>query len=90
MTRSLDPVSASIGESEADANYEVFKDCLSSSVLEKYSVGLPKKMTKRSRKGIKTALSPSFQSGSENEETDASGLADFIDVIPEFLPKRTS
>lgn len=90
MTHSSDSVPSSVGESEADANYQVFKDCLSSCILEKYSIGLPKKMTKRTRKGIKNTQSPSIQNVSENEKIDASELADFIEVTPDFLPKRIS
>jgi hypothetical protein len=68
-----------------DENHEVFKDCLSLAVLEKYCTVLPKKMPKRHRKGTSHAGSSTVQSmpaiGEGESESDRAELADFIEVI---------
>ena len=73
--------------SEAGENYEVFKDCLSSAVLERYAGAAPsgkkqkkKKMTKRHRKGSRDAGSSSCQDVREDGENDLAELAEFIEV----------
>ncbi len=75
--------------SDTEDNYEVFKDCLSSTFLQKYSAAPPKKTAKRPRKSARSA-GCSIGSGSEDGGTDAAELADFIEVIPNFTPKHTS
>jgi hypothetical protein len=72
--------SLSAGMSEDGGNYEVFRDCISSAILEEYSNAPQKKKVRRPRKGTQRA-SPSTERGSENGETDAAELAEFIEVI---------
>lgn len=68
-----------------DENHEVFKDCLSLAVLEKYSTVPLKKMPKRHRKGTSDAGCSTVQSrpaiGEGESENDRAELADFIEVI---------
>jgi hypothetical protein len=40
----------------SDENYKMFKDCLSAAVLEKYADALRKKVIKRYRKNLRTAV----------------------------------
>lgn len=73
--------------SEAEGNYEVFKDCLSSAVLDKYAVRL-RKVAKRPRKSLKAPPSSNRRGPQTEEEFDPAELADFIEVLPKSLPKR--
>ena len=75
--------------SVADSNCEIFKDCLSSAILEKYSSGTPKRMAKRSRKSARAAPSSS-QTVTGDGEIDPAELAEFIEVNTKHsYPKRT-
>jgi hypothetical protein len=69
-----------------DGNYDVFRDCLSSVVLEKYtSNGPQKKKAKRPRKSA-APPSSSIERSSESGESDAAELAEFIEVITMSCP----
>lgn len=65
-----------------DDGYGIFKDCLSSAILETYSTRPEKKRARRPRKSAE-APSSLTESGSENGEIDPTELAEFIEVIPD-------
>jgi hypothetical protein len=69
-----------------DSNYDVFRDCLSSAVLEKYADGPQQKKAKRARKSGSPASS-SIERSAESGETDTAELAEFIEVITMPCPK---
>lgn len=63
---------------EEQSNYQLFRDCLSTPLIEKSVTEVPKK--KKTRKyGRKTAIKP-VSAPAADEANDAEELADFIDV----------
>lgn len=66
--------------SEEEANYEIFRDCLSTVVIEKLAPASSK--PKKRVKGRKNEIKPvaSVSDGADNEETDAADLSDFTEV----------
>ena len=73
------------------ANYETFRDCLSSPIIQR-SASKPLKPAKRKLKGRKNAVNPidhaSPNEVEQNNNTDAEDLADFIDVNPPPHPTQ--
>jgi hypothetical protein len=68
-----------------DSNHDVFRDCLSSAMLEKYTNGQQKKKAKRARKSASPASS-SIERSAESGETGTAELAEFIEVITMSCP----
>jgi hypothetical protein len=84
LTSPPDAMSLSEGMSE-DGNYDVFRDCLSSAVLDKYTNGPQKKKAKRARKSASPASS-SIERSAESGEINTAELAEFIEVITMSCP----
>lgn len=60
-----------------DENFQLFRDCLSTPLIEKSSIK-PAKKVRKARAGRKTAIKP--VSDSTEEPNDAAELAEFVDV----------
>lgn len=61
------------------SNFEVFKDCLSTSVISRLAPDSGKK--KRTIKGRKNEIKPVKRDATaENDENDAADLSEFIEV----------
>jgi hypothetical protein len=69
----------SLMETSEDANFQVFRDCLSNPLIEKSSQQPPKK-TRKARVRRKTAIKP--VEATIEEPDDAEELSEFIDVCP--------
>ena len=67
------------GADEDEHNYEIFRDCLSTSIIQRLAT--PKRpVRKRAVKGRKNAIKPIARPTDEREVDDAEDLAEFIDV----------
>lgn len=63
------------------ANFETFRDCLSTAIIEKLAPVTPKASRKRGGKGRKNEIKPIDRvSAEESQENDAAELADFVEV----------
>jgi hypothetical protein len=70
-------------EDVESANFQLFRDCLSTPLIEK-STEQPSKTKKiRNKSGRKTAMKPVAVHKTENNDADE--LAEFIDVCSGFL-----
>jgi hypothetical protein len=72
---------------DGNSNYEIFRDCVSATVLSKSSRGPTKKPKKRVPRGQgappdSTKSEIEVQSGVAGAEDDPSELAEFIEVCP--------
>lgn len=72
-----------ISEDEG-SNFQLFRDCLSTPLIEK-STGEAAKKKRKLRNGRKTAIKPVASSLTTDERNDAEELADFIDVCISFM-----
>lgn len=65
---------------EEQTNYEIFRDCLSTVVIEKLAPASSK--PKKRVKGRKNEIKPvaSVSNGGDDGETDAADLSDFTEV----------
>ena len=61
-----------------NSNFQLFRDCLSTPLIEKSST-TPHKKVRKARAGRKTAIKP-VTTPREEEPNDAAELADFVDV----------
>ncbi len=73
-------MSSALDMSAEHDNFEIFKDILSNTILERYSTSPRKRMAKRIRKSAQ-APATSIQSEDESPQTDPAELAEFIEVI---------
>ncbi|TVY91474.1 hypothetical protein LAWI1_G003256 [Lachnellula willkommii] len=64
-------------------NFQLFRECLSTPLIEKSSTA-PTKKVRKARAGRKTAIKPVASAATE-EADDAAELADFVDVSSKFL-----
>ncbi|MCJ1382391.1 hypothetical protein MMC17_005504 [Xylographa soralifera] len=66
-------------------NFAIFRDCFSSTILHRLSLGIPKRQRRRSGKSRKTAVNyagePVPRGNSDGSESDAEELADFIEFL---------
>ncbi|KAL3426450.1 YisB protein [Phlyctema vagabunda] len=62
------------------SNFELFRDCLSTPLIDQSIDGATKKTRKRKGNGRKNAIKP-VSAPAEREENDAAELAEFIDYI---------
>lgn len=69
-------------ETSEDANFQVFRDCLSNPMIEKSSQQ-PAKKTRKARVRRKTAIKP--VEATIQEPNDAEELSEFIDVCPSSI-----
>lgn len=72
----------SLMEASEDANFQVFRDCLSNPLIEKSSQQ-PAKKTRKARVRRKTAIKP--VEATIEEPNDAEELSEFIDVCPSSI-----
>jgi hypothetical protein len=65
------------------SNFQLFRDCLSTPLIEKSTENPSKTKKARNKSGRKTAIKPVVVEKAET--SDADDLADFIDVCFDFL-----
>jgi len=68
---------------DGNSNYEIFRDCVSATVLSKSSRGPTKKQKKRVPRGqeVPTKSEIELQSDVADAEDDPAELAEFIEVL---------
>ena len=62
------------------SNFQLFRDCLTSPLIEKSTAAPPKSKKTRNKFRRKTVIQPLIIENTES--SDADGLAEFIDVCP--------
>jgi hypothetical protein len=65
------------------SNFQLFRECLSTPLIEKSSIA-PTKKARKARAGRKTAIKPVSVSTAAEESNNAVELADFVDVSTIF------
>ncbi|TAQ89877.1 hypothetical protein B7494_g1816 [Chlorociboria aeruginascens] len=79
---SKQPITDKMAEGDEHINFPIFRDCLSSPLIQKSAAEPPKINRKaRGRGGRKTAIKPVRTIVSSDEPNDAEELADFIDYV---------
>ena len=64
----------------SNANYVIFHDCFSSSILQKISVAEQKAAKRRSGKGRKKDIKPAVDKSPANDNDNGEELEDFVEV----------
>ena len=67
-------------EHPATANYDLFRDCLSSFILQRYSTNDQKQGQRRLKGRKKTELPGQDGDGGDTQESNVEEMADFLDV----------
>jgi len=65
------------------SNFQLFRECLSTPLIEKSSA-TPTKKARKARAGRKTVIKPVSVPTAAEEPNDAAELADFVDVSTNF------
>lgn len=65
---------------EESANFDIFRDCLSTAVIERLAPGNGKGPKKRRVKGRKKEIKPVVRDEVEDGRSDVAELADFVEV----------